>query len=263
MRRGLFLPLLAVVGGWLDSAAMHQPDGEEGDQYNYQQTDHAENERHVGFMDQGVAAMRTSLRLLRHRLQAAMANLRASLRYWFVHRLWGQYSIPHPPAKLECAPPVRPLPRNGYNRGVRLISSLFLILCLAACQHGGQNNTDAVRQGVIDYLAKSGFNIAGMDVKITSVEFKGGQADMAVGVTPKGQSSVPPMPFSYHLERQNNKWVVVGHSNNAGHGAEAAPGAGGANPHGGAMPPAMPGGDNPHGGGSKMPSPEDLPPAKK
>jgi hypothetical protein len=163
---------------------------------------------------------------------------------------------PRPAAKPVAA-------RSGYNRVVRLIPSLVPILLLTACQHGGQNNADAVRQGVIDYLSKSGFNVAGMDIKVTSVEFKGDQADMAVGVTPKGQSGGPSMPFSYHLEHQNNKWVVVGHSNSAGHGAEAAPGgSGGANPHGGAMPPAMSGAGNPHGGGG-MPSPEDLPPAKK
>ena len=161
---------------------------------------------------------------------------------------------------------------------VRAIFSLLPILCLAACQHGGQNNADAVRQGVLDYLARSNFNVAAMDVKVTAVEFHGDQADMAVTITPKGQSGGMAMPFNYHLEHQNNKWVVVGHGNSAGHGAEAAPGgAGGANPHGGAMPPAMPGGANPHGGamppampggdnphgGAKMPSPEDLPPAKK
>jgi hypothetical protein len=152
---------------------------------------------------------------------------------------------------------------------VRFTSSLILILCLAACQHGGQKDADAVRQGVIDFLAKANFNVAAMDVKVTSVQFNGDQADMAVAVTPKGQSGMMPMPFSYHLERQNSKWVVTGHSNSAGHGGEAAPGAGGgANPHGGAMPPAMPGSDNPHGGGGgggagKMPSPDDLPPARK
>ena len=150
---------------------------------------------------------------------------------------------------------------------MRFTSTLLLLLCLAACQHGGQNNADAVRQGVLDYLTKSGFNVAGMDVKTTSVQFNanGDQADMAVAVTPKNQPGGMAMPFSYHLERQNNKWVVLGHSNAAGHGGDAAPGgAGGANPHGGSMPPGMPPGDSPHGGGtSKMPSPQDLPPAKK
>jgi hypothetical protein len=131
------------------------------------------------------------------------------------------------------------------------------MLCLAACQRGGPNNTDSIRQGVIDYLAKSNFNVAAMDVKVTSVQTKGDQADMAVAVTLKGQSNAPAMPFAYHLERQNSKWVVTGHANSAGHGAEPNPGT---NPHGG----AMPGGGSPHGSGaSDMPSPNDLPPATK
>jgi len=145
---------------------------------------------------------------------------------------------------------------------------LLPILLLASCQRGGQNNPEAVRQGVIDYLAKANFNVAAMDVKITSVEFHGDQADMSVAVTPKGQSGGMSMPFGYHLERQTGKWVVVGHSNAGGHGGEAAPGAcagGAANPHGGGMAPAMPAATpvpgSPHGG--KMPAPEDLPPAKK
>jgi hypothetical protein len=148
---------------------------------------------------------------------------------------------------------------------VRFTSTLLLILCLAACQHGGQNNPDAVRQGVLDYFAKGNYNVAGMDVKVTSVRIDGDQADMSVVVTVKGRSDGMQMPFSYHLQRQSSKWVVVSRANSAGHGSEANPGApGGTNPHGGAMPPGMPGADNPHGGGGgKMPSPDDLPPAKK
>jgi hypothetical protein len=150
---------------------------------------------------------------------------------------------------------------------------LCLILCLAACQRGGQNNTEAVRQGVLDHLAKStsNINVSAMDVKIAAVQFNGEQADATVDVTAKGQSAVPPMTLKYHLEHQNNKWVVVGRATESGHGGAVDPNAGGgANPHGGAMPPAMPGADNPHGGAmppaggaGKMPSPQDLPPAKK
>lgn len=183
-----------------------------------------------------------------------MADIQTLFRCWFFHKLWGQYSTP---------PASRPPPRRGYNQVVRFLASLLLILCLAACQHGGQN-ADAVRQGVIDYLSKANFNVAGMDIKVSSIQFKGDQADASVTVTIKGQNGGMVMPFTYHLEHQNNKWVVVGHSNIAGHGGAPDSPAGGANPHGGAMPPAMPGGDNPHGGGAgKMPAPGDLPPAKK
>jgi hypothetical protein len=66
--------------------------------------------------------------------------------------------------------------------------------------------------------------------------------------------------MKYHLEEKSGKWTVVGRQDT------------GASPHGGgaAVPPAGAGAENPHGGaapggapGGKMPSPEDLPPAKK
>ena len=149
---------------------------------------------------------------------------------------------------------------------MRLISSLLLIVCLAGCQHGGANNTEAVRQAVIDHLAKGGFNMAAMDVQITAVKYDGDKADATVNVTAKGQAGAPPMALPYHMERQSGKWVVIALAK-GGHGGAVDPNAG-TNPHGGAMPPAAAGTDNPHGGmppsgGGAMPSPTDLPPAKK
>jgi hypothetical protein len=147
---------------------------------------------------------------------------------------------------------------------VRLISSLLLLLCLAACQRGNQNNNEAVRQGVLDHFSKSGanINVSSMDVTVTSVKFNGEQADAEVAVTAKGQPNPTPMNLKYHMEHQNNKWVVVGRASDS-HGA-VDPNAGGApNGHGGEMPPAMPGAGNPHGGAGKMPAPQDLPPATK
>ncbi|MEI9974410.1 MAG: hypothetical protein WDO73_21615 [Ignavibacteriota bacterium] len=147
-----------------------------------------------------------------------------------------------------------------------MISSLVLIVCLAGCQHGGANNTEAVRQGVIDHLVKANYNVSGMDIQVASVKFDGEKADATVSVTAKGQTGTPPMTLPYHLERQNGKWVVLNPAK-GGHGIGADPNAGETNPHGGAMPPAAPGADNPHGGmppaGGAMPSPHDLPPATK
>ena len=145
---------------------------------------------------------------------------------------------------------------------MRFISSLLLIFCLAACQRGGQNNSDAVRQGVLDHLAKANLNMSGMDVKVAKVDFNsaGDKAEATVNITAKGQTAAEPMVMNYKLERQNNNWVVVGPAaGSAGHGGAAPatdPNAGGANPHGGAMP------DMP-GSAGKMPSPQDLPPATK
>ena len=144
---------------------------------------------------------------------------------------------------------------------MRFASVLLLILCLAACQHGIQTN-EAVRQGVIDHLTKANINPVNVDVTVSSVEFNGNKASAQVSVTAKGVTGGMPMNFKYLLEQQDKKWVVTGRDTSGdAHGKEAAPAA---SPHcGGAMPGAMPGAANPHGGGAAMPSPNDLPPAKK
>lgn len=150
---------------------------------------------------------------------------------------------------------------------VRICATLLLIFSLAACNRGIQNN-DAVRQGVIDHLAKAGLNVKGMDVALSSVQYNGNQADATVSITPKGGNPSQGMSMKYHLEQQGSQWVVTGRQDSSAnpHGAGAMPGA--ANPHGGG---AVPSGANPHaggemappGGGAPMPSPEDLPPAGK
>ncbi len=129
-----------------------------------------------------------------------------------------------------------------------------MLLGLAACQHGIQNN-DAVRQGVIDHLVKNQYNMSAMDVKVGTVTFNGNKADALVTTSLKANGGMP-MSFKYHLEQQDNKWVVVGRDSGA-HDGEVAPTKGGA-------PPISPDAANPHGGGGgHMPSPADLPPAKK
>jgi hypothetical protein len=62
------------------------------------------------------------------------------------------------------------------------------------------------------------------------------------------------MTMRYHLEQKGDKWAVVGRAES------------GASPHGGAGMPTAPAAADPHSGATgspKMPSPEDLPPAKK
>ena len=144
---------------------------------------------------------------------------------------------------------------------MRFASVLLLILCLAACQHGIQSN-EAVRQGVIDHLTKANINVDKMNLTVSSVQFNGNKASAQVSMTPKDVQGGMPMNFKYLLEQQDKKWVVTGRDTSGdAHGKEAAPAA---NPHGGgALPGAMAGAANPHSGGSVMPSPNDLPPAKK
>jgi hypothetical protein len=137
-----------------------------------------------------------------------------------------------------------------------------LVLSLAAC-HRGTHSQEAVRQGVIDHLAKNGFNMSNMDVKLDSADIKGNQADATVTIGVKGGNATQGMSRKYHLEQQGNQWVVTG-SQDAGspHGGSAMPGA--ENPHGaGAVPGAGPGGASPSPGGGGMPSPQDLPPSSK
>ena len=116
-----------------------------------------------------------------------------------------------------------------------------------------------MRQGVLDYLASKGLNMAGMNVDVTNVQFNGDRAEAAVSITAKGAPGGGMNPV-YVLEQKSGKWAVTGRkeTGEAPHGGGAVmPGA--ENPHGGAIPAAPPAA----GAGGKMPSPEDLPPAKK
>lgn len=141
----------------------------------------------------------------------------------------------------------------------------LLIACLTACKSGNQNqNADALRQGVIDFLTQKGLNVKGMDINLSNPKFNGNQADVTVSFGVKGTGQMA-MTKGYHLEMQGDKWVVLGSQGGDEHGKAspdaggAMPGGGGApeNPHAGGMPPTAPGGTG------KMPSPEDLPPAGK
>jgi hypothetical protein len=135
------------------------------------------------------------------------------------------------------------------------------MFCLAGCHRGVESN-EAVRQGVLDYLAAKGMTPATMDINVTAVKFNGDKADATVSFAAKG-TGVGQMTIPYQLQMKDGKWVVVGRQGASLHG-------GGQVPPGGAMPGgAMPGGANPHGmmaapaAGGKMPAPEDLPPAGK
>ncbi len=135
---------------------------------------------------------------------------------------------------------------------MRISAVILLALSLAACNRGTNQNNEAVRQAVVDYLAnKAQLNVAGMDVALASVQYNGNQAEATVSIRPKGGTADQGMSMGYKLEQQGGKWVVVGRQD-----------AGGAQ-HGATPPVASPHGAAPAGGAGKMPSPEDLPPAGK
>jgi hypothetical protein len=137
-----------------------------------------------------------------------------------------------------------------------------MMLSLAACHRGLDNNKEAVRLGVVDYLKVKGLNVDGMTVELASAKFDGQHADVVVSITPKGGPSGTGMTMPYKLDQKDGKWVVSGSM--GGHPGSEMP-ADATNPHGG----TMPAGANPHGGmapaggGGSVPSPDDLPPVKK
>ena len=134
---------------------------------------------------------------------------------------------------------------------MRKFGVFLALLCLAACHHSNENN-DAVRQAILDYLSGiQGLNVQAMSVTLDSVRFDRGKSEATVSIFLKGN----PQPFmkkTYQLEEKDQKWMVIPSKDPAAHGMAPMPGA--ENPHGGGAVPQA---------GGKMPSPEDLPPAGK
>ncbi len=128
-------------------------------------------------------------------------------------------------------------------------------MLLAACSKDIQNS-DAVKQGVIDYLqerkSQTGLDMNLMQVDVVSVSFEKDQARATMMFRPKTGADAAGMQLAYTLHRKGNAWVVQP-NNEAG-----------ANPHGGAgggepsaLPPNHPalpeGGAQPPEGGALPP----------
>ena len=134
-------------------------------------------------------------------------------------------------------------------------------LCLSLAWLIGCNknidNKEAVRQGVVNYLAKRPDFLA-MDVSVTSVAFHQDEATANVHLQAKGNSAPGAgMNMEYVLERKGSEWVVKGRAG-SGNAHTGLPQGGSALPQGGsgsigAMPqlpqghPSVPGGGTPSG----------------
>ena len=115
---------------------------------------------------------------------------------------------------------------------MRKLTLFAAVALLAGCARDIQN-TDAVRQAVIDYLkartAQTGLDMNLMQVDVTSVSFEHDQARANVFFRPKTGPAAGGMQMAYVLDKKGGKWVVRGRSDT------------GSNPHGaGAMPPGGP-----------------------
>ena len=113
------------------------------------------------------------------------------------------------------------------------------------------DNQEAVRQAVLDYLAKKSLNVGAMQVDITSVSFRENEADAVVSFrgkdTPAGQTAAG-MTMNYTLTKQGNAWVVKGRtgSTTPDHAATAPGAAAGGDAGASSMPSGHPpAGDSP------------------
>jgi hypothetical protein len=100
------------------------------------------------------------------------------------------------------------------------------VLFAAACNRSNIDNKEAVRQGVVDYLAKrkqqTGLDMNLMNVEVSNVTFEKNEAKAMVSFKPKGSEGASGgMTMGYTLERQGDKWIVKGRQES------------GLNPHGG------------------------------
>jgi len=68
---------------------------------------------------------------------------------------------------------------------VKSLTTIALLCCaLTGCNRANQDK-EAIRQGVIEYVSTK-VNIGAMDVDVTSIAFKGDQADATVAFRAKG-----------------------------------------------------------------------------
>jgi hypothetical protein len=123
-------------------------------------------------------------------------------------------------------------------KGLTILSAaLGLSILLGGCKRNIQNN-DAVKQGIITYLAKRA-DFGSMDVKVVSVSYQKDQALAVVHFQAKENNSAGTgLTMQYLLERKGDEWVVRRKATE-GHGAAGMPqeGSGGSI---GAMPQTMP-----------------------
>jgi hypothetical protein len=101
---------------------------------------------------------------------------------------------------------------------VKRIALFAAALLLAACGRKNIENTEAVRQGVIEYLnsrqAQTGLDMSTMDVKVTAANFERDTARATVQFSVKNSDAG--MTLNYTLDRKGDKWIVQPKSDNGG-----------------------------------------------
>ncbi len=106
---------------------------------------------------------------------------------------------------------------------MKVFAILLAVALTAGCRRATET-TEAVRQGVIEAVSGR-VNLSSLDVNVTSVNFKGKQAEAMVEFRPKGGAPGSGIQMKYDLENQSGKWVVKKRSDAAGGPHGAKPGA--------------------------------------
>lgn len=141
------------------------------------------------------------------------------------------------------------------------IAVCVLAAWLSGCAKNIENK-DAVRQAVMNYLAKRS-DLLAMDVSVASVEFRQDEATATVHFQAKGnQAPGAGMNMQYVLERNGSEWVVKGRSGSSSGNPHTGLPQGGSVAPGQTLPPGHPG--IPEGAGSgpgSIGAMPNLPPA--
>ena len=128
---------------------------------------------------------------------------------------------------------------------MRFLAITAILTCVLTGCNRASESKEAIRESVINHVSGK-VNVGSMDVDVTSISFKGNEADATVTFRPKGAGPGAGLQMQYTLEQKAGKWVVKDKAQAGGspHGA-INPGAEAANPHGGSgatgqMPPGHP-----------------------
>lgn len=144
-----------------------------------------------------------------------------------------------------CLQPVRRL--TGYNRYVKSALVLAAVLCLAGCSKN-IDTPEAVKEGVINDIAKKGMDVKAMDISVDSVSFRAKEADAVVSFRPKGAApGSQGVTMNYTLDRDGDAWKIKSR-NMEGHNQQQPPGSSALPPghptstsgNGAALPPGHP-----------------------
>jgi hypothetical protein len=116
------------------------------------------------------------------------------------------------------------------SRGFLAFLCAVALLFTSGCQSKSKDQTEAIRAGVMQYLAsRNMFNMSNMEVKVASTTVSGNEAQARVEVHAKGTDPSSIMQIDYALEKQGNDWVVTKTSGMGGGLQHPAPGQGSPN----------------------------------